>query len=157
MRCFVRLFISPLLAMSVGCSGESAADLEPLPGPVILRPAFIPSESIGPEYDPYALIETQYIWPGCCSEIVTLRTTPSERGPVSFRVLGVKVETYFESMAPAEVWLRLPRIPFDYELSLSYDDFTDRFRVHIDESLLVITPLERQFSIIHDTLARMPE
>lgn len=153
---FVRYFITPLLAMGVGCSGDSAAYLEPLPGPVILRPAFIPSESFSPAYDPHVLIETQYVWWGCCSEIVISPGTPAEYGPVSVRVMGVNVETYFDSMAPAEVWLRLPRIPFDYDLYVAYEEFTDNYRVHVDESLLVIAPVERHFTIIHDTLVRMP-
>lgn len=156
MRYVIATLITLLLSVSVGCSDDTDVDYEPLPGPIILKPAFIKSESFAPEYDPYVLIETQYVWLGCCSEIVISRDTPSEHGPVSVRVLGVTVQTYFDSMAPGEVWLRLPRIPFDYGLNIAYEEFTDNYQVHVDESLLVITPIERHFTIIHDTLAQVP-
>lgn len=156
MRYVIATLFALLLSVSVGCSDDTDVDYEPLPGPIILKPAFIISESFAPEYDPYVLIETQYVWWGCCSEIVISGGSPSEHGPVSVRVMGVKVQTYFDSMAPAEAWLQLPRIPFDYDLYIAYEEFTDNYQVHVDESLLVITPVERHFTIIHDTLARMP-
>lgn len=156
MRNVIATLIALLLSMSVGCSDDTGVDYEPLPGPIILKPAFIQSETFPVRYDPHVTLETQFVWPGCCSELVISQVTPGDKGPVSCRILGVSVQTYFESAAPAVGRLILPSIPFNYDLSVSYEEFTDSYRVHVDESLLVVTPVERHFTIIHDTLVRMP-
>lgn len=145
-----------LLLLISGCGDKTENSFDPLPGPVILRPAFLEKRSFAPTHDPYVLLETQYEWHGCCSEIALARSADTLTGPVTCQILGVQVSTYFTSPAPATAQILLPRIPFSYDLYLSYDEFTDHYRVHIDESLLVVAPLKRNFTIIGDTLIRSP-
>ncbi|MEW5702390.1 MAG: hypothetical protein AB1792_09195 [Candidatus Zixiibacteriota bacterium] len=53
---------------------------------------------------------------------------------------------------PAEGTFPLPQIPLEYDVTISYQGFLDRYHVHIDDTLIRLTPLERHFTILTDSV-----
>jgi hypothetical protein len=143
------LFIAVTLT---GCGlSDSNGCLGPLDSPVRIRP--VEYENLDNWRNPKPVIEmaTVQVYPACYT--TALSWTRGRHGALRCYISGVDCsDANFGCNMPASGALPLSQIPFEYDATISYDEFTDRYHVYIDDTLIRLTPQERHFTILSDSV-----